>query len=114
MLAGLTYKQRNLILLVGSILFGIIAYHFSFAETISLIANADSSKEQLISSQNADKEIVRLEQELNEVEAMLGDAKNKDDFQQLLLEKVAHYCENQLLDLSRFPSPHISIEKTEI
>ena len=101
----LTYKKKNILLGVGVLLFSIIAYYFSVAETIELMQQSKTNRVQLEESQMANEKIAQLESKLSLIDNKLGSSNQYQDFQQILLERVSTFCEKNQLNLSKLPKP---------
>lgn len=112
MLKNLTYRKKNILLLVCSVLFSLIIYFFSVAQTIKLITLCNRLEQQLHLADDAPQKLSELKFQLGHITSRLGQAgKFGGDVQQALLEMISGFCNENNLVLKEFPQPVITIEQ---
>lgn len=80
----------------------------SIRKTFGLKSQCNDFEEQLISASDAPNKITQLENKLNSINKTIGTNITSDlDFQELLLEKVSNYCNDNKLILKELPQTHI-------
>lgn len=115
MFKNLSYKRKNILLLAGSVMFGLIVYFYAFERTIGLIKECTQLEEQLRQAENAPQKLAELKRKLNSIESDLGGNGNfGGDIQQALLEKISRYCNENNIALREFPQPVVSQEQDYI
>lgn len=63
----LTYRQKNIALLIGTILLGLVAYQFSFSKTIDAYQKSNQQKKTLAKAQSAGSQIQTYQAELAKI-----------------------------------------------
>ena len=102
----LTYKQKNILLLVSGCLFTVIMYQLSIKETLEKKEACETALVQAQLLANAPNSIASLNGQLAAMRKKVGYAHTDSmDTQQLVLEKVTAYCEDQRVELKKFPKP---------
>ncbi|MEM9023004.1 MAG: hypothetical protein AAGB22_04645 [Bacteroidota bacterium] len=111
-LRQLSYRKKNLLLLVVAILFGLIAYQRAFKKTVQLAGECATMEQQIAQARNAAQNIARLETEVARIDLIIGDGSHEaSEVQHELLERVSTYCEAHKLRVSAVPEPHAFNEK---
>lgn len=104
MFKNLTYKKKNQLLLIGTVLFLLIAYYLAFGKTISLYRDCSSMKEQLAAVADEPNRAVSLQKKLSELDLKLGGRQLSDtNTQQVLLNVITNYCRDNKTVLREFP-----------
>ena len=105
-------KNKNILLIVGLILFWILAYAFGFSKTIDLIAQNDKLQAQKEIHQSAPAQLAALakkEKQLNEILA-----KNNvegSSVQNNLLKTLQNLSSTSDFMVVNFEEPHVSVDE---
>lgn len=112
MLQKLTYKTKNRLLLIASILLAFASYQLSFKKTIEAYRACTNSEAKLELASNAPELVNELENKVAKMNALLGN-QNKDNKlqEQALLELVTHYCQENDAVLRDFPQNVSSLQE---
>lgn len=106
MLKNLSYKKKNILLLAGTILFSLITYFYSIENTVDVINEYRELQTQLEIAENAPQKHAELILKLDNIKSLLGSGgKFGVDVQQVLLEKISRYCNENNITLKEFPKP---------
>lgn len=112
MFNNLTYKKKVLYLLAGFVVLLILSYALSIRRTIALGEICNRLEQQKESLQNAPAKIRKINQELANINAIIGKDMHVDmDVQSAILEKTGQFCQKQKLTFKRFPKTHYYNEK---
>ena len=107
MFSNLTYQQKNKFLIVGALLFLVLAYVLTLSTTKEMFFKNLKLKEDVERSLNAPAQIIKYKEELSKTKQIFGN--NTDDefkFQDTLLTFVTPYCDVNNVLLREFPAPH--------
>ena len=109
-----SYKNKNKLLIAGSVLFGILAYFMSFGKTLDLyMQNKDLDKKAAL-SQNAPEEIKNLKKQLGVYEAKMRkfgqDSLSKDEYRLNILTQL---CKENNVVMVSLPESFFQKEATE-
>lgn len=105
---ALSRQKRNRLQLGMLVIFAWIIYTFAISNTLALRAQCNTIEQCIDSSVTAPDELMRLESELNSLNAATGlNTKNTSDtsVHELLLDLVTNYCSEHELHLREFQSP---------
>ncbi len=106
---NISYKHRTVLLLVGFIAFLFIAYRVAIKETLKLSRNYKEMVRKVTSLENAPSEIASLEDQLNEIQSMVGQTYDTGvDIQEDLLETISGYCQKNNLEIREVPRVHVT------
>lgn len=112
MFSSLSYRQKNIVLIIGFVIFLLIAYSVSISETIHLMNKKVEIENKLRKVSSAPSKIIEIQKELLSLDANLGSIDKAKDFQHILLEKATSYCQNHReINLDQFPKPYINQQK---
>ncbi|MBI4646425.1 MAG: hypothetical protein HY738_07485 [Bacteroidia bacterium] len=107
MIKNISYKKKVQWSLIGFIIFIIIVYSVSIRRTITLRNECADYEKQLHLAQNAPQLIAILEQKLAELNCSVASSvADGANFQQILLDKVGKYCQDNAIVLKEFPGTH--------
>lgn len=102
----LSWKQKNKLLLAGSIVLLWFVYSFAISNTIELKSSCDEQQKQMDSIQDAPEKLVQLEAELARFSALTGNGNDTlHDVHEQLLNFVTVYCDKHDLVLREFIQP---------
>ena len=104
MLKQLTYRQRNYLLLGGTVLFLILAYVLSIGRTVGLYHDNARLTGELQRAEQAPRQIALLERENKRLEQSFG-ADSLADVRQYLLVHIGQACNDNNALLKRFEEP---------
>lgn len=107
MLEKLQYKHKYYLLLAALALLVVLMYAFAIKKTIAVIAEHNDLSKKIELAANAPQQIVSVEAQLRQMEQLVVN-ENPLDFEQLLLEKVAGFCQKNGLTLIEFPKTTVS------
>lgn len=103
-----SYKEKNKLLLIGAILFIILAYWMAVGRTVSLYQEIIHLRAQVDSVQRAPSSIMRLRHQLRMYEASLAQFGNSSqNWEDHLLHEVAEVCQQNRVTLIQLPPPQI-------
>ncbi len=104
MLKNISYRKKNKLLFVATILILLIVYFQAIHKTVALYAENNFLEEQSEIAKNAPQAIRQLEKQLAQLDARLGTKKNNvTDNREYVLNKLSEYCQNYSLQLSSYP-----------
>jgi hypothetical protein len=112
LLKNYTYKQKLTALLIGGLIFAFIAYFASIKKSILLFKQNKELFKKIELVETAPQNIKVLETELNKLDALIGkdnDTTAGENTRQLLLEKTANYCQENMVVFKEFSQPFIVI-----
>ena len=101
---GKTYKQKVLLLLVGSLLFAILAWYLSFSKTYIEYKKMRQATAQIQASGQLNQEIQQLEKQLA---AFKKDSLAQSFSQERLYELVTDWCQKNNLAIEAMPQAEI-------
>jgi Tfp pilus assembly protein PilO len=97
---SLTYRQKNIALLIGTILLGFVAYQFSFSKTIGAYQKYNHQKETLVKAQTASSQIQLYQTELSKLKQQSNfTAYNEDN----LFRAISQFANENALKVLAFP-----------
>ncbi len=105
MLNRLTYKQKNLLLIAGALIFGFLVYKKALKNTFGLMADCEKLEAQLALADVAPQEVAALRTELQQLNTIVGPEGSTTQAHQLLLEQVSEYCKSNNMHVASFPEP---------
>lgn len=107
MINKFTYKQKNRLLLIVSLLLLLVAYQLAFKQTIDLYFQGKTLKSKINNQDITAMQIAQLQYELSGVEAMIDQNKQMEgtSFQERILETVSRFCNKHDIVLSEFSEP---------
>ena len=106
MFKNASYKQKNLLLLAGSLLFLMLAYRLSLSKTVGLFREINMLEEQLNQLDQAPQQLADLNATLSELERYFTSDNGEDgNREHQLLETVSSYCAGNGIVLREFPQP---------
>ena len=103
MLSGLTYKKKNGLLLICTVLVLIMVYSLAIKRTFAIYELSEASEEKIEQAKDAPLMIMKLKKELQEMDQRIGKNKNQINNEQQLLELVTGYCQSNHSILREFP-----------
>ena len=107
MFKNLTYKQKNLFLAIGFIVFSIVIYRAALAKTFHLAGEITTLEKDLNRAQNASMQIAELTAKLKKIEGAIGaGGTDPSAVLQELLEMVTDHCNKHRVVLQEFAKPH--------
>ena len=110
--SGLTYKQKNIYLLIGAIVFGFIAYAFSIGDTMQLYYENTALKKQVQHSEATPGNVVQLKKRLAGLDDKLShyliDTVKNHEY---LLDVVSEFCQRHQLTVKELPYKNVTSEK---
>jgi hypothetical protein len=92
--------------LIGAFLFIWLSFKMGFSKTFELKKQLDIRQEQLSGIQDAPMKLKLIEQQLENIEKLIGDASG-EDASPYLIEKVGSYCKKNRLVLNEMPRKHV-------
>lgn len=111
MLSNFTYKQKNSALLAFFIFFLIVCYQLSISETVEARANYIEKAIQLEEVNNSPELLQQLENQVAQLDKLIGNSENVENFQHTLLAKISSYIEDKNIKLTSFPEPFNTPQK---
>lgn len=105
MLNRLSYKQRNIGLLVLTIVFGFLVWNKAIKGTLTLMDDCERLEEQLELAGDAPNQLQLLEGRLASVNNIVGNEGTVHEAHQRLLEQVSGFCALNELHVKHFPEP---------
>jgi len=101
---NLSYKQKNILVIAGGLLFLFFAYHFAIKKTLDLVSLHNEMLSDYATAQTAPKEIRRYEEELMVMASILGNFSNEDlSNREMVLALITEFCQAHRLGLNSFP-----------
>jgi hypothetical protein len=105
MLNKLTYKQRNLLLVALSLVFGFIVYSKALSNTFALMDDCELLESQLATANNSPQNVAQLRAELKALDAFANSENSTRESHQKVLEQMSFYCGEHDLHVTDFPEP---------
>lgn len=106
MLKRFTYKQRNVGLLILTLVFGYLIYGKAIKGTLALANDCAKLEEQLSLASSTPEELQLLKAELEQVNQVVRSDLSVQEAHQQLLEQLSRFCDANALHLKEFPEPH--------
>lgn len=105
MFRGLTYRNKNRLLLAAGIVVGMIIYSKPLKKTFLLYEEYEHLRELNTVAEDAPKKVEQLKHKLATMDIALGGSRNEDseNVQQQLLGAITRYCQSNALILREFP-----------
>lgn len=104
MFTDLTYKKKNILLLIAACLLTFLIYSLAIKKTWLAFKTYTDAKEKIELASNAPMMAAKLEKELISIEAKIGNQnKNGTNTEQALIELLTTYCQNNSVVLREFP-----------
>jgi hypothetical protein len=101
---NLTYKKKNQLLIIGSILLAAIVYYFAIKKTIDAYEKFSDCSQKMKFASSAPMMAAKMEKELTVMnEKMSNQNKSGQNTAQVLLELVTNYCQKNHAVLREFP-----------
>lgn len=109
---SLSYRTKNKYLIVGGLVFLLLAYLLAFSKTVNLYFTNSNLKKKLIVAQEAPEKRRLMEAKSNALKEKLSSyfADSLKD-QEHLLEVVSNFCQKNSLLLKEFPNEEYHEEK---
>lgn len=106
---NLTYKQKNYLLLIGTIVFLLVIYNASIKGTVEVYSSYSELNDKKEELENAPENLIKVEKRFAELKKGYGEHETYEDaeYQELVLEKITEFCIENDLVLRSFPAPHI-------
>jgi hypothetical protein len=98
-----TYKNKNRLLLIGSVLFLYIAWTSAFGKTFKLKNECIKLEEQMKLAVDIPEKSAQLKKEIARMEQLTGLSKKIENPQQALLDIASSYCNKNNTVLREFP-----------
>jgi len=95
-----SYRQRNLLLIAGTVLLGFIAYQFSFSKTLEAASLNKQLSQKLIQANSASSDIQRLQEQVNQLN---GDVNTESYHPDKLFQVISQFCTKNNLTVLDFP-----------
>lgn len=104
----MSYKQKNIGVVIGFIVLLLSSYVFSIQKTIDLKTRLEVLKKDKEWVANAGKQLFNLQQENKYLEAILKkqDVAIENSFQQTLLKKINSFAHAKTIEIISFEEPH--------
>lgn len=100
----LTYKRKNKLLLLGTVVILFLIYTLSINKTIRAYSDYNVAEAKMQLAKNAPQQVKELKRQLLQMESMIGKKETSgQDLVQSLLELVTNYCQNNHAVLREFP-----------
>lgn len=104
MFANLSYKKKNLLLVIASVVVLLMIYSFAIKRTISAYTQFSENKEKMEQAANAPMMAEQLEKELIRMETKIGNHNTKNtNIDEALLSLLTDYCQSNQAVLREFP-----------
>ena len=108
---NLTYKKKNQLMGIASVLLLFLFYWVDFADTIALHSEVNVLEKQIQLANDAPQRVVLMQNKLAELDLLPGLKQNADtSIQQELLGIVTGYCQKNGIVLREFPKTIVSQE----
>ncbi|MES2141097.1 MAG: hypothetical protein V4511_15430 [Bacteroidota bacterium] len=109
MFKNLTYKKKNQLLIIVSVLALYLIYAFAVKKTIAAYSEYCYAEKQIELAANAPVMAVQLENQLLQMDSKIGKQNvNGQNTEQALLELITNYCQNNHAVLREFPETTIA------
>ena len=106
MLNKLSFKQKNIGLLLLTLVFGYLIYQKAIQGTLTLARDCSDLEQQLLLASSTPDELQALEIELASMNRVVGSGLSVEEAHQQLLEQLSQFCDTSMLHLKDFPEPH--------
>jgi len=104
LLTDLTYKKKNLLLLVVAIIVALLIYSLAIKRTITAYTQFSVNKEKMEQAANAPAMTEQLEKELIRMDTKIGNHNTKNvNIDEALLSLLTDYCQSKQAVLREFP-----------
>ncbi len=112
MLKDKPYKTKILYLLTVFVLLLILSYSLAVKKTFQLKRICKDLKSKIGQVDNAPELISKLSARLNQIDDIVGTSlETKVDIQDLIIDEVSHYCQQQNINFRELPARHTFNEK---
>lgn len=109
MLRNLTYKKKNQLLIIVSVLALYLIYVFAVKKTIAAYSEYNTAEKQIELAVNAPAMAAQLQSQLLQMDSKIGKQNlNGQNTEQALLELITNYCQNNHAVLREFPETTIA------
>lgn len=109
MFKNLTYKKKNQLLIIASVLILYLIYAFAISKTIASYDEYNKAKSQIELAANAPTMTAQLEKQLLQMDSKIGKQNlNGQNTEQALLELITNYCQNNHAVLREFPETTVA------
>ena len=106
-LKQLGYKQKNLLLLAGAVLLGIIAYQRAIKGTFEIMAECSDLEQRVEQATNSSMSINNLQAQIARLDLIIGKGEEtSSSVQNQLLKVVSQYCEENKMHVSEVTDPY--------
>ncbi len=103
----LTYRKKNLLLLMIVVVLGFLAYHKAIKGTLQVMEDCAQLAKQVEAANQSPERLFALEQELATINELIGtDAEAVNEAQGQLMDRVGTYCDQSAAVLKEFAAPH--------
>lgn len=106
-LDGPTYREKFLLSLAGFAFLFVLAYKQSFSTTMQLNKECNAIERSLLEQRISVQEMSPYTDHQLPYDDFEVEENSSRDFDQLLLDKVAEYCEERPVELFQYKPPHI-------
>ena len=111
MLNNLTYKKKNLLLIISILLAVFIVYVFGIKKTINAYSVYSDAKNKMELAANAPVMAAQLEKELMQMDEKIGNHNTREqNTSEALLGLITTYCQNNHAVLREFPKTTVAPE----
>ena len=102
-------NKKNIMLLIGLLLMLLIAYQFSFSNTLALKKQFKSLKIEQELLTNVSEKLLRLKQENSYYDSILKSKKisTENSFQNNLLQRITVFSDSTSISIVNFNTPHV-------
>lgn len=112
MFKNLTYKQKNILLLIGAVLFAFVVYYGAIENTIEVFTKSTALEEKLVSIDDAPQQKAAIEKQQKELEQIFGrEGQSTENYQEYILGEVSNFCTMNNVVLREFPKPFVFNEQ---
>ena len=109
MFETITYKKKNVLLIIGTVLSVLFVYTLGIKKTINAYEEYADSKKKMELAANAPVMARQLEKELMQMDVKLGNQNTKErNTDEALLGLLTNYCQNNHAVLREFPQTSIA------
>jgi hypothetical protein len=103
LLKSLTYKKKNLLLLIVAVVGAFMIYSFAIKKTIAAWTQFSQNKDKMEQAANAPLMAAQLEKELIRMDAKIGNHDTIHNVNEALLSLITDYCQSHHAVLREFP-----------
>lgn len=104
MLNKLTYKKKNLLLLITAVIVAVMIYSFAIKRTIAAYKQVAENQAKMEQAANAPAMAEQLEKELIRMDAKIGNHNTREgNINEALLSLITDYCQSHHAVLREFP-----------